>query len=439
MAGDSNFEWDKWFSPTGKFQKQNLPAFVGIAASDRSEGVQTGLWIDYSFPSWRSGSALSHATTPLILLLDVKILVSEEHAQMISNTVAIALALTLPRLWVFIKLLVPVASEKWKSFQAFFTKSAIQIRGTRQRSGNPSTHHESGQASNVEMERLDPPAEVHQARIASRLGNVFMEASNFENAAGRLIRHLAMPQIALADNTNPAGGFLDGARRVLRNFRDSPLTFTWISILALLLFGSFIGQQILAISAASILSDSTALSTSPHCGAWSPDEQGIYSGNNSIFEPIQSHYKQRGQTAIGYAETCYSPEAKVEQCRYVYQPHIMFHEFHNVSCPFLGDVCLLKNNSAFALDTGYLDAEVLGINEPERVQFRLTKVCAPLVVNESYIETRKVDNEGSLQITYRYEYPLYSDRNTTFQEEYPKDWGNSRGGYDVQYVSYKSW
>ena len=99
---------------------------------------------------------------------------------------------------------------------------------------------------------------------------------------------------------------------MLHNFTDSPKTFTLISVLALLLFGSFLGQQILAISAASILSDSIAILTSPHCGVWSPDDRGTYSNNNSIFELIQSYYKQRGVAAITYAETCYSPEAKIE-------------------------------------------------------------------------------------------------------------------------------
>jgi hypothetical protein len=432
MAGNSDFEWDKWFSPTGKFQRSNIPAFVGISASDRSEGVLVGLWRDYSLPSWRGKSARGHAAKSLILLLGIKILVSEEHAQMISNTVAVALALTLPRLWVFVKLLVPMITKQWKSAQAFFAKSSIRNRRTGQLNRIPSTQVESGQAPVVELENIGLPAEAHQARIGVGLGNTFIQASNFENAAGRLVQHhLAMPRVALADNTNPTRGFLGRALHLVQNFTDSPKTFTWISVLALLLFGSFIGQQILAISAASILSDSTAISTSPHCGAWSPDGRGIYSDNNSIFEPIQSHYKQRGVAAITYAETCYSPDAKIEQCRYVYQPRIEFHEFHNVSCPFLGDVCLLRNNSAFTLDTGYVDAEILGINEPERVQFRLTKVCAPVVVNETYIETRKDDAEGSLQITYRYESPSSSNL-PTLREIYPKDWNDGGAGYDVQ-------
>jgi hypothetical protein len=92
----------------------------------------------------------------------------------------------------------------------------------------------------------------------------------------------------------------------------------------------------------------------------------------------------------------------------------------------------LKNSSAFALDTGYVDSEILGINEPERVQFRLTKVCSPLVVNETYIDTRKDDEKGSLEITYRYEYPLNSNHNSAFREEYPRDWGTGGAGYDVQ-------
>ena len=35
----------------------------------------------------------------------------------------------------------------------------------------------------------------------------------------------------------------------------------------------------------------------------------------------------------------------------------------------------MKNNSAFALNTGYVDAEILGINGPERVQFWLTSLA----------------------------------------------------------------
>ena len=91
-----------------------------------------------------------------------------------------------------------------------------------------------------------------------------------------------------------------------------------------------------------------------------------------------------------------------------------------MSCLFMGDVCLLRNNSAYALDTGYVNAEILGIDEPERVEFRLTKVCAPVVVNETYVETKKGDRRGSLEITYRYESP-FSSNLTNFREEYPRD------------------
>jgi hypothetical protein len=74
-----------------------------------------------------------------------------------------------------------------------------------------------------------------------------------------------------------------------------------------------------------------------------------------------------------------------EACNLYYNRTISYLEKHNASCPFLGDVCLYKQTLAYALDTNYMDSNVLGINAANRYQFKQRTTCLPIVMNSFYI------------------------------------------------------
>jgi len=79
----------------------------------RTQNVKQWIWVDHSLPVWRSMPRLANNLEifKTTFLSDKKlghqVLVTEEAALIISNTVAVALALTLPRLLIFLKLLLP--------------------------------------------------------------------------------------------------------------------------------------------------------------------------------------------------------------------------------------------------------------------------------------------------------------------------------------------
>jgi hypothetical protein len=87
------------------------------------------------------------------------------------------------------------------------------------------------------------------SRIASGLISTLQESSSFEDGGARIFyQHLAQVPIQVGKIDIGFWGFI------------------LISALMLALFGVFIGQQALAITAASIMTGSTALSASPNCG-----------------------------------------------------------------------------------------------------------------------------------------------------------------------------
>jgi hypothetical protein len=220
------------------------------------------------------------------------------------------------------------------------------------------------------------------SRITSGLWDTIKDATSFEDGGARLFRrHLAQspPQIG-----EISGGVWKNFITMFKNFKEDKWGFVLISAKRLALFTIFIGEQVMAITAAGIVTGSTALSASPNCGVWKPDTsnvpiwEGEYRLLNFVSDPAFR--------AATYAETCCGENSTADACNTFYRMNLKFEENHNSSCPFDGDgVCLFGENSAYSLDTGYLDSNILGINGVQRYQFRRRTSCAPLVVNTSYI------------------------------------------------------
>jgi len=188
----------------------------------------------------------------------------------------------------------------------------------------------------------------------------------------------------------------------------------------LVLFGIFIGEQVTAIVAAGIVTGSTALSASPNCGLWVPDISNM-PAYESEFCLLHWYSDPESRAAI-YAETCYGENSTVDGCNIFYKSKIGYGDKHDSPCPFYGDVCLYRNNSAYTLDTGYLDSNILGINGARRFQFRRKTTCAPLVVNTSYIrfgtdDPRRVD----------YFYGNNATDSKTYSDFVDSSW---KGGFD---------
>jgi hypothetical protein len=197
------------------------------------------------------------------------------------------------------------------------------------------------------------------SRITSGLWDTLKDATSFEDGGARLFRrHLtqSLPQIG-----EISGGFRKNLITIFKNFTEDKWGFALISAIMLALFAVFIGEQAVAITAAGIVSGSTALSASPDCGVWLPDTSNVSSLEGDY--RLTNWVSGPAFRAATYAETCYGENSTIDACNTFYRMNIKFQEHHNSSCPFNGNsVCLLGESSAYTLDTGYLDSNVLGIN-----------------------------------------------------------------------------
>ena len=160
--------------------------------------------------------------------------------------------------------------------------------------------------------------------------------------------------------------------RMWSNLLKEPWAFAGLSAVVFLLILLAIGQQLIAISATFIATDSAALLSSPSCGVWfsehfsNPSIRFSYEYQDDdppapIF--FSNLPNDRAEMAVAYAKTCYADDAQDNECAVFYKPRIPFMENHNASCPFAEGTCLYGATGSYELDTGYLDSSVLGINK----------------------------------------------------------------------------
>jgi hypothetical protein len=172
-----------------------------------------------------------------------------------------------------------------------------------------------------------------------------------------------MGRIALPGRTQTKRHHLARWSNDTKNFKEDTWSFALVSALMLMLFGLFIGEQIVAISVAGVFSGSTGFSESPRCGNWE------YYADNLTMPQIyldMATVSRANQRAISYIDSCYGNEVVTEGCNLYHNRTISYSEEHNASCPFPGDVCLYGPTSAYALDTGFIDSNVLRINAAKR-------------------------------------------------------------------------
>src|ERR1700758_4930033 len=92
--------------------------------------------------------------------------------------------------------------------------------------------------------------------------------------------------------------------QIIRNFKDHPLEFLGLLSLALFFATIFVAEVVAGVFSSAIVSDSTALSTSPTCGLW---RKCWRSHDFTIYDldPLE----QVRERATAYADDCYTPNA----------------------------------------------------------------------------------------------------------------------------------
>jgi hypothetical protein len=277
---------------------------------------------------------------------------------------------------------------------------AIQAHKVRERQARSEFSDDTPATEPLELDDLDSAG----SRITSRLDESIADANGFANAATRIAtNNLGMSHIRFSDVNSK-----NQLANMLANLREETWTFAWVSAIAIVLFLVTIGQQIIAISTAFIVTDSAALIMSPFCGVWLSD----YYYNFTLTDSTDPDYpspplktfsnlpNERELRSISYAETCYDENARDGECSYFFKSAIPFEELNNSSCPFAQDTCLYGSSGAYSLDTGYLDSSVLGINEPVRCEFRMQSTCSPIRAVEPYVRITPGKEAGSQNVSY---------------------------------------
>jgi hypothetical protein len=244
---------------------------------------------------------------------------------------------------------------------------------------------------------------LFSSRITSGLFDTLYDSRSLGEAAAQITRHhLAMSTISTDEIDQAGTSFLKRCSHVLENLKEDTWGFALVSALLIMLFGIFVGEQVVAISVAGILSGSIALSTSPLCGNYIYPSDNVNSPEVWAFQTYALAAAQ--QRATSYVDNCYEPATIPGSCNIYYNTTISYSEEHNASCPFLGEVCLYGQTLAYALDTDFVDSNVLGINTPTCYQFRRRTVCSPLVMNSSYIQYWYPQNRSDLSPMASYAY-----------------------------------
>lgn len=179
-------------------------------------------------------------------------------------------------------------------------------------------------------------------------------------------------------------------------------------------------------------------SNGPLVGAWYPNiNNRVDMANTSMFPPVFGFQTQMLSKAMAYAENYYNDDPIEEVCSTFYTKKIGYGERSNASCPFEDHMCTGGPNSAFDLDTWWLDSKILGINEKHTCEFRLRKVCSPLPT-VGYITSMDEDFVGTRLVEYFYgdELGFKGIENKTWDEFVPDPMRQPRGParYLIRYV-----
>ena len=133
---------------------------------------------------------------------------------------------------------------------------------------------------------------------------------------------------------------------------------------------SFVAESSGTVLSANIVTDTTALVSSPKCNIGDGWETQV--------------------GAHSYRDRCYHAELGTLGCNTFYNQSIAYTERPKQKCPFVNRICVKGIDSTLTLDTGLVDVRTIGINSAANLQFRRTTTCAPLKVDGELLKLTRV-------------------------------------------------
>ena len=304
-------------------------------------------------------------------------LVSDYHASILSNTVAMALTLAGPRLWILLKAFVCWIYEKHRARKRRFSLNPGLFRET---------------ASDVFLDRRQRPIlesgfHMHTAAAPrhdqlTENNMTTSESSHSELGAacdvlGNVWEQLRAGRVQLPTRSTPHRGRFsiyfkkletcwEEAARVWRNFLYQPMDIAISLLFSAILIGIFVAESTGSVLSASIVSDTVAVASSSRC-----------------FIPWSGFLGQYRRATI-YGQQCYDKPQGSDGCNYFFSQEIPYNELLNDTCPFSNDLCGTGLNGSYTLDTEYIDSASIGINAAKPPVFRRKVTYAPYIADDEY-------------------------------------------------------
>lgn len=147
-----------------------------------------------------------------------------------------------------------------------------------------------------------------------------------------------------------------------------------------------------------VVSNSVALSQSPHCSLILPV---LENASAIVIARWSKHFQALEVESAEYARRCYPANARSEECSYFYNQSIHFSVKHNDTCPFRGDLCLYGPSGAFTMTTGMVHPKTIGINTQLNYRFERTTTCSPLRMDEGKF-LQRYSRDGTVYFRYLY-------------------------------------
>ena len=353
-------------------------------ASARSEDVQhgSGTWIDYDRP-WLFRKYFSAPYAPYFFmsswssnLSGRQFLVTQYQASVLSNLVTMALTLAGPRLWILIKAFMMYV------YNVFLRYRHIWIRRTVPGAPRfPLSLLSNSQTKCTSLPRLSAasPRNHLPSHTLDLTEDSHSELGAARDLIGDTLTQLMADQIELlADHLSLAKliskrrichSFCCKVSKIWTNFLRQPFEVAIRILLSALLIGIFVAESSGSVLSANIVTDTTALASSPRCYA------PRYRADTSM-------------RAAAYSQQCYNASLGAEGCNYLYNQSLAYAEESKNGCPWKGGICGLRGSAAISFDTGYVLAKYLGINAPERYLFRRRATYTPLIPDSRFIIER---------------------------------------------------
>ena len=318
----------------------------------------------------------------------------DETAIVISNAVAVSLALVLPRLHTPFKTLL---SHTFSSIVelghaiARFFPCRLKAQEDHERFAIPDGEIGTSRGFNSFVYQSQPidlgtsrwqQIGGSESRIMTGATETMNQSSSPTDAAIKLFRnHLTMPQLALGENL----GFLDPWWQLFRNMRHDPKGFTILLALSMMFLAIIIGEHAASLSSSFIIGNSLGVPRPGTCGVFVQPTRKFGQFNEDGWHRMLSQLSMDSQHAVQMVDQHRNTLANTMLSHYVFLERFNYTVYSNTECPFQGGLCFEDGDNAISMDTGRTDSTILGINTYPKFQWRRQMTCAPLVSNSSYM------------------------------------------------------